>query len=138
MNIEQTIPFFWVMDVEKSLRFYTNQLGFEIRHQWINEGKLRWCSLHREGANLMVQEFWKDGPHANLPKGKLGEGVSIYFICQDALTLYKEFKSNNVDASLPFVGNAMWVTGMRDPDGYNLYFESATDVPEETVYVEEP
>lgn len=137
MNIEQTIPFFWVMDMDKSLRFYINQLGFEIRHKWINDGKLRWCSLRREGANLMLQEFWKEGQHENLPKGKLGEGVAICFTCQDALALYREFKSNNVEASLPFVGNAMWVTGMKDPDGYNLFFESSTDVPEETVYAEE-
>lgn len=30
----------------------------------------------------------------------------------------------------------MWVTGVKDPDGYNLYFESMTDVPEETKYSE--
>ncbi len=137
MNIEQTIPFFWVMDIEKSIAFYTTQLGFEIRFKWIDGGKLRWCRLQREGANLMLQEFWKEGQHKNLPKGKLGEGVAICFTCKDALALYKEFKSNNVEASLPFVGNAMWVTGMKDPDGYDLFFESSTDVPEETLYVEE-
>jgi hypothetical protein len=27
----------------------------------------------------------------------------------------------------------MWVTSVSDPDGYELYFESPTDVPEETV-----
>ena len=26
----------------------------------------------------------------------------------------------------------MWVTGLSDPDGYRLYFESATDTPEDT------
>ena len=36
-------------------------------------------------------------------------------------------------ARTPFVGNHMWVTGLRDPDGYQLYFESPTDVPEDTV-----
>jgi lactoylglutathione lyase len=28
----------------------------------------------------------------------------------------------------------MWVVPLRDPDGYSLFFESATDVPEETKY----
>jgi hypothetical protein len=28
----------------------------------------------------------------------------------------------------------MWVTSLKDPDGYRLDFESPTDVPEETVY----
>jgi hypothetical protein len=31
----------------------------------------------------------------------------------------------------------MWVTALRDPDGYKIDFESPTDVPEETV-LEEP
>jgi hypothetical protein len=34
----------------------------------------------------------------------------------------------------PFVGNNMWVVTIKDPDGYNLDFESPTDVPEETKY----
>jgi hypothetical protein len=28
----------------------------------------------------------------------------------------------------------MWVTSLRDPDGYKIDFESFTDIPEETVY----
>jgi catechol 2,3-dioxygenase-like lactoylglutathione lyase family enzyme len=34
----------------------------------------------------------------------------------------------------PFVGNGMWVTEIRDPDGYQLCFESPTDAPEESEY----
>jgi hypothetical protein len=37
-------------------------------------------------------------------------------------------------AKRPFVGNALWVTSVRDPDGYHLDFESPTDVAEDTVY----
>jgi len=32
----------------------------------------------------------------------------------------------------------MWVTSLTDPDGYRIDFESPTDVPEETVYSEQP
>ena len=70
------------------------------------------------------------------PEGKVGEGVSIYFICQDALVIYHEATDRGVQASTPFVGNGMWVVGISDPDGYQLYFESDTDVPEGTVYKE--
>jgi hypothetical protein len=31
----------------------------------------------------------------------------------------------------------MWVTGVTDPDGHRLEFESLTDAPEETAYAEE-
>ena len=40
----------------------------------------------------------------------------------------------NVKHAVPFVGNAMWVTPLSDPDGYRIEFASPTDVPEETVY----
>jgi hypothetical protein len=30
----------------------------------------------------------------------------------------------------------MWTTGLSDPDGYRLEFESYTDVPEGTVFSE--
>lgn len=84
----------------------------------------------------MLQEFWKEGPHKNLPKGKVGEGVSINFICKDALEIYRELRSKGIHSSQPNVGNGMWVTQLYDPDGYKLFFESVTDLPEETVYDE--
>jgi len=30
----------------------------------------------------------------------------------------------------------MWVTSVKDPDGYDLLFESLTDAPEESEYSE--
>ena len=35
---------------------------------------------------------------------------------------------------MPFVGNGMWVTSLRDPDGYSVEFESQTDVSEDTTF----
>ena len=97
--------------------------------QWEQEGKIEWCWLEIGDAALMLQEYRK----GRRPEGKLGQGVSLCFTCEDAIALYREFKSRGVDAKRPFVGNAMWVTSMEDPDGYRLEFESFTDVPEETV-----
>ncbi|MCU0522133.1 MAG: VOC family protein [Anaerolineae bacterium] len=131
-NVTQAVPFFSVMDIAASVAYYVDGLGFAMTHKWIDEGKLRWCQLQLGGAALMLQEFWKEGPHANLPQGKLGQGVAINFICRDALAVYREIIARGIVATEPFVGNAMWVTGLRDPDGYALYFESPTDVPEET------
>jgi lactoylglutathione lyase len=133
-NVKQAVPFFGVSDIEVSVRYYIDGLGFQMTQKWIDEGKLRWCWLQREGAALMLQEFRTEGRHANVPEGKLGGGVSICFICEDALAIYHEVTCRGIQASTPFVGNAMWVTGLTDPDGYHLYFESDTDVPEETVY----
>lgn len=84
----------------------------------------------------MLQEFKKEGPNSWTPEGKVGVGVTICFICEDALALYHEFTARGIAASLPFVGNGMWVTSLADPDGYRIDFESYTDVAEGTEYTE--
>ena len=132
-NVKQAVPFFAVSNIEESIRYYVNGLGFEMTKKWMDEGKLRWCWLQHEGAALMLQEFRKEGHDSWVPEGKVGEGVSIYFICEDALAIYRKATSQGIQASRPFVGNGMWVTGLSDPDGYKIYFESETDVPEETI-----
>ena len=135
-NIEQVVPFLSVGDIEASVRYYVDGLGFEMTNKWIYDGKLRWCWLQLEGAALMLQEWWYDGPHANVPAEKVGVGVALNFICRDALRFYHAVTARGIEAAEPFVGNQMWVTGLRDPDGYSLFFESPTDVPEETRYSE--
>jgi hypothetical protein len=133
-NVKQTVPLLAVSNMESSVCYYVEGLGFEMTLKWIDKGELRWCWLQRGGAALMLQQFRTEGHGAWTPQGNLGEGVSINFICQDALAIYHEVTARGIEAATPFVGNAMWVTGLSDPDGYRLFFESATDVPEETVY----
>ncbi|MGA8150162.1 MAG: VOC family protein [Terriglobales bacterium] len=136
-NVKQAVPFFRVSNMEESVRYYVDGLGFEMTKKWIDEGKLRWCWLQYGGAALMLQEFRKEGHDSWVPTGKVGEGVSICFLCEDALAIYREVTSRGIKASRPFVGNAMWVTVLLDPDGYRLEFESYTDAPEDTVFSEQ-
>jgi lactoylglutathione lyase len=131
-NVQQAIPFFGVSSMDASLRFYVQGLGFTMTHQWIDEGTLRWCMLQLGRASLMLQEFRA----TSKPAGKLGEGVTICFICKDAIAIYHAARARGLDAGRPFVGNGMWVTSLTDPDGYRIDFESDTDVPEETEYSE--
>ena len=127
-NLTQVVPFLGVTDMERSLRFYLDGLGFVMKNEWEPEGKIRWCWLTRGGASIMLQEYV---PGCR-PEGALGQGVSLSFQCEDAVALYHEFLSRGIEAKEPFVGNSMWVTVLTDPDGYRVEFESMTDVPEET------
>lgn len=138
-NVRKAVPFFMVHDLEVSRRFYVDGLGFEIAKRWVDDGKMRWCWLELGGAAIMLQEFWRQGRHRNVPPPEtaVGVGVSIAFICDDALELYRTFVSRGVDATRPTVGNGMWVTNAVDPDGYRLFFESPTDVGEDTVLAAE-
>ncbi len=78
----------------------------------------------------MLQQY-REG---KAPPDKRGIGVSVCFQCADALALYREFTGRGLAPKRPFVGNAMWVVALTDPDGYHIDFESETDVPEETEY----
>ena len=135
-NVQQAVPFFMVNDIQASLRFYVDGVGFRKTIEWMPDGKLQWCWLEHGGAAVMLQEFWKSGHHSNVPTDRLGVGISVCFMCKDALALYREFKSRGIDVKRPFVGNGLWVTEIVDPDGYRLSFESPSDAPEETEYAE--
>ena len=125
-----------VNDIQASLRFYVDGVGFRKTIKWMPDGRLQWCWLEHGGAAVMLQEFWKSGQHSNVPTDRLGVGISVCFMCKDALALYREFKSRGIDVKRPFVGNGLWVTEIVDPDGYRLSFESPSDAPEETEYAE--
>jgi catechol 2,3-dioxygenase-like lactoylglutathione lyase family enzyme len=135
-NVTQAVPFFGVTNMEASLRFYVDGLGFQLKNSWIPDrpedkpdGRIRWCWLQRGGAALMLQEFLPE----RRPKETLGTGTSVCFTCDDALALYREFRSRGIRTrTRPFVGNGLWVVPLTDPDGYRIEFESPTDVPEET------
>ncbi len=135
-NIQYVAPLYMVSNMETSLKFYTDGLGFAIRNTWTPRGKIEWCWLQREGGPLMLQEFRVSESRPFLLGDKPGAGVSIWFQCRDSLTLYHEFISKGIKVQEPFVGNGLWDVRVIDPDGYNLHFECPTEVPEETKYSE--
>jgi lactoylglutathione lyase len=129
-NVRQAVPFLMVTDMAAALRFYVDGLGAELRNTWTPEGRIEWCWLALGDAALMLQEY-RPGKR---PEGTLGLGVSTCFMCRDAIALYHEFRARGVEAERPFVGNGLWVTSVKDPDGHRIDFESPTDVPEGTEY----
>ena len=139
-NVKQAVPFFGVTNMESSLRFYVDGLGFKMKHWWIPDGaedkpdgRIRWCWLQLGDAAIMLQEFLPE----RRPEATLGAGTSVCFMCDDALALYREFKSRGIQTrTTPFVGNRLWVVPVTDPDGYRIEFESPTDAPEESVLKE--
>jgi lactoylglutathione lyase len=135
-NVKQAVPFFGVTNMESSLRFYVDGIGFKMKNQWIPDraedhpdGRILWCWLEIGDAAIMLQEFRTAGR----PTQPLGTGASVCFMCQDALALYREFKSRGIQTTTrPYVGNRLWVVPVRDPDGYRIDFQSPTDAPEES------
>ena len=144
VNVKQAVPFFGVSNMESSLRFYVDGLGFKMKRWWIpdqadgqddykSDGRIRWCWLELGEAAIMLQEFLPE----RQPKETLGSGLNVCFQCEDALALYREFKSRGIQTlKRPSVGNRLWVVPVTDPDGYRMEFSSPTDAPEESVFEE--
>jgi catechol 2,3-dioxygenase-like lactoylglutathione lyase family enzyme len=136
VNVRQAVPFFGVTNMEASLRFYVDGLGFTLKNWWIpgpeehnSDGRIRWCWLEHGNAAIMLQEFLP----GRQPKEPLGTGTSVVFTCEDSLALYCEFKSRGIEVrNGPTVGNRLWVVPVTDPDGYRIEFSSPTDAPEES------
>lgn len=133
-NIKLAVPFFRVANMQASLKFYTEGLGFAITNTWTPRGVIEWCWLERDKVSLMLQQPASEWVEKHPAEGKPGAGVSITFQCVDALAIYHEFCAKGLTPSRPFVGNGMWVTCIADPDGYHLDFESITSTPEGTEY----
>lgn len=126
MPVREVVPFFAVDDIQASLAFYRDGLGFQIKHKWEPKGVLRWCQLQLDQAGLMLQE--SAGKSANTR----GQGVTLCFFVDDAIEFYRGITARGVGATVPCVENGLWATHLVDPDGYRLLFESPTDTPEGT------
>jgi len=133
-NLKKAVPFLRASNMVESLKFYVDGLGFEIKIKWEPRGTVEWCWLERDGVAIMLQEPRKEWVEKHPLTDKLGVGVSIEFQCEDAIALYQEFAAHGLNPTEPFIGNGLWVTHVKDPDGFSLGFESPTDVPEETTY----
>ena len=130
-RVRESVPFLHVADMSASLAFYRDGLGFEMPLHWMDEGVLRWCQLKLGGASIMLQAY-RPG---RVPAETRGVGLSVTFMCEDALAIWRATRSRGLHAiQRPFVGNGLWVVSFVDPDGYRLDFESPTDAAEETEY----
>jgi len=128
-NVTAVVPLLMVSNIERSLAFYVDGLGFTVENRWMPQGRLRWCWMSLGGAALMLQEAVDSTCGAGVP----GSGVALYLQCSDALAIYRQAAARGVDAlHQPQVGNSAWEVFFADPDGYRINFSSPTDLPEET------
>jgi lactoylglutathione lyase len=135
-NVKSCVALLMVSDMERSLAFYVDGLGFKITNRWLPDGHLRWCWMQLGTASLMLQQAMPATLEKLTANGKLGNGMSLYFQCEDALAIYRQAKERGIAGREPQVGNFNWEVSLHDPDGYSIHFCSPTDLPEETLLSE--
>ena len=120
-NVRATVPLLFTANIEQSLSFYCDQLGFTLRGRWDPNGQLAWCLLAMEGAELMLQQAQPREPTA-LPRR--GGDIELFIVCDDVDALRERFLSRGVDAPPPTIAfYGMRQLTVQDPDGRPICFE---------------
>src|SRR5262245_33735154 len=95
-NARLAVPLLGVKNIDASLRFYVEGLGFTIARQWKPDGRIRWCWLELGRVAVMLQEYWKDGRPGGWPAGALGQGVSVCILCADAIAVHHDARARGL------------------------------------------
>ena len=120
-NVRFAYPLLYAEDIEAARAFYCEQLGFTLKGRWDPDGKLAWCTLALEGAQIMLQRAEPEDLEG-LKKGN--SDVALFFMCEDVDALYDGIRARGVAVDPP--SDAFY--GMRqltvtDPDGRRICFE---------------
>ena len=109
-----------VSDQDRSLAFYTEQLGFRIQTDQPFDGKQRWIELSIPGAETGVVLFTPDGH-----EDRIGGFSGISFHCQDVQKTYEELLGRGVEFDGP-PAKQPWGTfvKVKDPDGNQFVLSS--------------
>lgn len=112
-------PVLHVSDVEASLRFYINQLGFTSPWRYEEEGRVHVAQVDREGCALILADTWPD---------KTGKGlmfISLNTEDPDALVAKVDALRAELEAKGVPVKEGSWgyrLLVVDDPDGNQLFF----------------
>lgn len=113
-------PSLTVNDLERSLRFYADVLGFFVGERWLDGGVLRGAMLKAGACQLgLSQDDWSKGRDR-----KKGEGISLWLKTAQSLDrLAARIKSGGAVADGP--NTESWggrSLSVYDPDGFRLRF----------------
>ncbi|MEO0884111.1 MAG: VOC family protein [Pseudomonadota bacterium] len=126
------VPELYVSDLDQSLAFYGDVLGFEVMFLRAEEG---FAYLTREGAHLMLEEL--AGPGRKFQTGNLvpplGRGMHLQIRVSDVNDLHRGVTESKINIIIDLEdrwyrqsdlerGNRQFV--VSDPDGYVLRFYS--------------
>ena len=118
-------PVLHVTDVEASLLFYVNRLGFTIAWRYDEDGRAHVAQVDRQGCALILADTWPE---------KIGKGLMFISLNVEPVTqvaaldaLRAELEAKGVSVKEDSWGYRLLV--IDDPDGNQLFF----NYPNETV-----
>jgi catechol 2,3-dioxygenase-like lactoylglutathione lyase family enzyme len=120
-------PFFIVSDVNQTIAFYRDKLGFEVTFQQPDRNPF-FAILGRDGAQIFVKSA-KDTPPLPNPKRHPSMRWDAYIYAPDPDALAAEFADHGAAFSVPLKDTHDALRGFEisDPDGYVLFFGRPRD-----------
>ena len=127
MKIRNVIPMLATGDMEETVRFYRDALGFDLRDRFESGGRTWWCEMMRDGHVLMFTAHEVD---VDAPGARMG-------FRQTSINVYLDSGIEDLHARLKRGGytvSEMRVTFYRirefdltDPSGYTVLIGQPTD-----------
>jgi catechol 2,3-dioxygenase-like lactoylglutathione lyase family enzyme len=125
MSLDGCRPLFNVADVDASLAFWRNVLGFEVVARFEDGGRAMFAQLRSGETEIMLNGRGGD-PAARQARPHYTEAV-FYFRVGDVHALYRDLKTKGLSPSEPETQTyGVDEIYLRDPDGYELSFMSPT------------
>lgn len=114
-------PVLHVTDVEASLRFYVNRLGFTSPWHYDEDGKAHVAQVDRQGCALILADTWP----AKIGKGVMFISLNVEPATHKAVTAALDALRAELEAKGIPVKEGSWgyrVLIVDDPDGNQLLF----------------
>jgi uncharacterized glyoxalase superfamily protein PhnB len=120
-------PVLFVKEVEKSLPFWVDRIGFDKTVEVPGENGLAFAILVHDGAELMLQSIasiLQDEPKF-APKGPSG-GASLFLEVADFEDILRRLEGYPIEMPERITNYGMREIGVRDPDGHIALFAKPT------------
>src|SRR5215510_7918946 len=122
-NLASIRPSFIVKDLQASITYYRERLGFQLDFEGPDDGPF-WAGVSRDGIGIMLKAVAPDvQPRPNHTRHEWAPpDAHIYSMDPDAL--FDEFSRRGASfvKKLSFIEKGLWGFAVTDTDGYVLTF----------------
>jgi uncharacterized glyoxalase superfamily protein PhnB len=131
MTMQTCRPLLNVADIEASLKFWRDLIGFEEITRFESEGRLAFANLRSGEVELMLNARGGD-PRARRARPHYTEAV-LYFGVVSVHDLVRDLRAKGCEAPDPEAQEyGVDEIILRDPDGYEIAFTSPIDFASRT------
>ena len=129
-------PVLHVRDVESSLRFYVDRLGFTSAWRYDENGRASVAQVDRQGCALILADHWPE----KVGKGLMFISLNVEPATREAAVAALDALRAELEARGAPVKDGSWgyrLLVVDDPDGNQLYFNYPNEAASEKMVTDE-